>query len=148
MPARDFIHDAVVAALIKDGWEITHDPLVAQIGDDVLFIDVGAEMQSEAVVAAERDNERIAVEIKTFGGRSKTTDFERAVGQFVLYNLVLRRRDPQRSLFLAVPFHVWDGLSIRALVRAAVAEVPLSLIVVDCVNEEIVEWINRDARRL
>ncbi|NJM23491.1 MAG: hypothetical protein HC907_35095, partial [Richelia sp. SM1_7_0] len=26
MPAKDFYHDIVVAALIDDGWEITDDP--------------------------------------------------------------------------------------------------------------------------
>ncbi|MCP5029653.1 MAG: fatty-acid synthase, partial [Actinomycetia bacterium] len=27
MPAKDLYHDVVKNALVKDGWEITHDPL-------------------------------------------------------------------------------------------------------------------------
>jgi hypothetical protein len=32
MPQRDIYHDAVKNALIKDGWEITADPLILQFG--------------------------------------------------------------------------------------------------------------------
>jgi hypothetical protein len=27
MPAKDFYHETVKNALLKDGWQITHDPL-------------------------------------------------------------------------------------------------------------------------
>lgn len=32
MPARDIYHDTVRNALIKDGWNITNDPLRLRIG--------------------------------------------------------------------------------------------------------------------
>jgi len=32
MPAEDSFHDAVKNALIKDGWNITHDPLILGFG--------------------------------------------------------------------------------------------------------------------
>ena len=60
MPAKDRYHDAVKAALIKDGWTITHDPYRIEFGTDNLYADLAAE---RAVVAAERDVEKIAVEI-------------------------------------------------------------------------------------
>ena len=61
MPARDTYHDAVKNALIKDGWTITHDPLVVELGGDRLFIDLGA----ERVIGAEKGTRKIAVEVKT-----------------------------------------------------------------------------------
>ena len=60
--AKDLFHDAVRNALIKDGWQITEDPLFLKIGGVELYIDLGA----EKLIAAERNNEKIAVEIKSF----------------------------------------------------------------------------------
>jgi len=34
MPAKDVYHDRVRAALIRDGWAITHDPYTIPIGLD------------------------------------------------------------------------------------------------------------------
>ena len=67
MPALDRYHAVVRAALIKDGWTITDDPLQLPIGRRTLAIDLGAE---KALIGAQRDTQRIAVEIKTFGGVS------------------------------------------------------------------------------
>lgn len=41
--AKDLFHDAVRNALIKDGWQITEDPLFLKIGGVELYIDLGAE---------------------------------------------------------------------------------------------------------
>lgn len=32
MPAKDMFHDSAKAALLKDGWTITHDPLSLRMG--------------------------------------------------------------------------------------------------------------------
>lgn len=79
--ARDLFHDAVKNALIKDGWLITDDPFSLKVGDSELYIDLGA----ERLIAAERNNEKIAVEIKSFVGNSSVNDFHLAVGQFINY---------------------------------------------------------------
>jgi Holliday junction resolvase-like predicted endonuclease len=66
MAACDVFHEAVKNALVKDGWTITHDPLALSFGEIDLYIDLGA----ERVLSAERDGQRIAVEIKSFNGPS------------------------------------------------------------------------------
>jgi len=60
--ARDLFHNAVKNALIKDGWQITDDPLFLKVGGVEFYIDLGA----EKLIAAERNNKKIAVEIKSF----------------------------------------------------------------------------------
>lgn len=60
--AKDLFHDVVKTALIKDGWHITDDPFFMKVGGVDFFIDLGA----EKIIAAERDNQKIAVEIKSF----------------------------------------------------------------------------------
>lgn len=93
MPARDTIHDAVVAALLKDGWVITDDPLVYRYGRRLIYIDLAAESE-EGLLKLMREGERIAVEIKSFPGPSDLVSLEHAVGQYVIYNLVLKRSTP------------------------------------------------------
>ena len=62
MPALDRYHESVRKALVKEGWDITDDPLIVPFGRRDVLIDLGA----ERMLAAERNGERIAVEIKSF----------------------------------------------------------------------------------
>ena len=98
MPRLDIHHNAIKNALIKEGWDVTHDPLILPFGETDVYIDMGAEKP----IAAERNGEKIAVEVKTFGGRSNVSDLEQATGQFRLYRFLLKREDPYRRLFLSI----------------------------------------------
>ena len=64
------------------------------------FIDLGAE---KAIIAAEREQEKIAVEIKSFLGGSDLDHFEDALGQFLVYLVALEDKEPDRVLYLALP---------------------------------------------
>ncbi len=104
--AKDIFHGMVRAALEKDGWTITHDPLTLKLSKRKLYIDLGA----ERIIAAERGSERIAVEIKSFVGLSPLTDFYKALGQYQLYILALRRRLPDTILYLSMPQESYQSL--------------------------------------
>ncbi len=100
MSAKDVFHEVVKKALQKDGWQITHDPLSISVGGVSLSIDLAA----EKLIAAEREGEKIAVEIKSFLERSSAiSEFHTALGQFINYRGALKRRQPERVLYLAVP---------------------------------------------
>lgn len=62
MSAKDAFHTVVKTALEKEGWLITHDPYAFQAGTLELYIDLGA----EKIIAAEKQGQKIAVEIKSF----------------------------------------------------------------------------------
>jgi hypothetical protein len=81
----------VKRALQQDGWTITHDPLPYRVED---VIDLGA----ERILGAERDNIKIAVEVKSFLSPSPLTDLHEAIGQFVLYQQFLAELEPERIL--------------------------------------------------
>ena len=66
MSARDKIHLPVKNALIKDGWTITHDPYTLRYEEVTVQVDLAA----ERLLAAERGEEKIAIEIKGFRGLS------------------------------------------------------------------------------
>ena len=94
MPARDIHHDSLRRALTKQGWEVTHDPFHMQWGERNFFADLGV----EHLLAATQGGDRIAVEVKTFGGPSVIADLQQAIGQFIIDREVLRRVDPERRL--------------------------------------------------
>ena len=80
MPAKDRYHDSVKAALVRDGWTITHDPLTLRWGKKDMFVDLGA----EKLLAAEKGERKIAVEVKSFLGRSELRDLQQALGQYTM----------------------------------------------------------------
>ena len=85
--AKDLFHQSVKQALIKDGWTITNDPLTIRIDRVKLEIDLGA----EKVFAAEKDGQKIAVEVKSFINPSNISDFHNALGQFLRGCLIAKR---------------------------------------------------------
>ena len=76
MPAKDIFHNAIRSALIKDGWQITDDPLFIKASTRIsLYIDIGG----ERAIGAEKDGKKIAVEIKSFLGMSPLAEFHTAL---------------------------------------------------------------------
>ena len=60
--ARDIFHETFKKALEKEGWTITHDPYY--LNDKIKNIKYEIDLGAEKLLAAERDAEKIAVEIK------------------------------------------------------------------------------------
>lgn len=140
MSAKDIYHDSCVHALQKDGWTITHDPLTISVGKTDLLIDLGA----ERIVGAERNGERIAVEIKSFVRLSLIQDLKEAVGQFVLYEGALSEspKNTDRTLFLAIRDETYDAVFEEAIGQMLLRHTHLRLIVFDPIEEVIIQWIN------
>jgi XisH protein len=100
---------------LKDQWNITADPLKLKFADkDEVRIDLGA----EKLLAAERGNQKIAVEIKSFLNESALFDYHAALGQFLNYRLVLSTLEPDRTLYLAVPLSAYEEFFQRPLAQA------------------------------
>jgi hypothetical protein len=135
--AKDIFHEAVKQALQKEQWVITDDPLKLEFGNVKFKIDLGA----EKLIAAYKNSEKIAVEIKSFLNPSAITDFYLALGQFLSYRLALEASDPERILYVAVPLDTYRTFFQLEFTRIAVQGYQISLIVYDSVNEVIVQWI-------
>lgn len=139
MSARDFFHDAVKTALIKDGWEITHDPLALSFGGVDMSIDLGA----EKLIAAQKHNQKIAVEIKSFLSRSSAiSEFHTALGQFINYRAALRQENPDRVLYLAVPAFAYNNFFKLDFPQMMLQENQVKLIIYDPDSEVISQWKN------
>ncbi len=74
--ARDKYHELVKRLLIEEGWRVTDDPLFIKTLISKLEVDLGA----EKIIAAEKGQIKIAVEIKSFLGHSTMHDFYKALG--------------------------------------------------------------------
>ena len=136
MSAKDVFHEVVKIALQKDGWQITHDPYTLQAGSLELYIDLGA----ERVVAAQKDGQKIAVEIKSFIGPSKISQFYTALGQFISYRAALQQQETDRILYLAVPSHVYDSFFTMGFIQSLIQQNQIHLIVYDIEQEAIALW--------
>lgn len=134
--AKDLFHDAVKVALQKEGWVITHDPYMLESFGTQIFVDLGAEQ----VIAAERDKELIAVEIKSFVGNSYVYDFYQALGQYISYLRALKIKEPERKLILAVPKKAYKSFFARPDVQAALQDFNLNLLVYDSQKQIITNW--------
>jgi hypothetical protein len=135
--ARDIFHNVVRKALIQDGWTITADPYILSVGGVEMQIDLGA----ERLIAATRDEERIAVEVKSFVSPSALSEFHTALGQYLNYRIALAMQSPERKLFLAIPIQAFDSFFQLPFPEQVISQFELALLVYDPDKESITQWI-------
>ncbi len=136
MPARDHLHAHVRRALVNDGWTITHDPLHLRLGTKDLYVDLGA----QRFLGAEKGDRKIAVEIKSFASPSLMDALEKALGQFVLYDDILERVEPDRTLYLAVSAWVYDEVFRDPVGELLLSKGRVRLLVFNTETEVIEQW--------
>ncbi|NEO87487.1 MAG: fatty-acid oxidation protein subunit alpha [Spirulina sp. SIO3F2] len=137
--AKDVFHNAVKQALVQDGWTITHDPLTLSVGGVDMAIDLGAEQ----LIGAARENQLIAVEVKSFLAQSSAiSEFHTALGQFLNYRSALHQREPERILWLAIPINAQISFFRREFPQLMIREHQIKLLIYDPEAEVIVEWKN------
>ncbi len=126
------------AALEKDGWTITDDPLKLKWGIRELFIDLGA----TKLLAAQKGEQKIAVEIKSFINASPVTDLEAALGQYILYRNVLEEIDRERVVYLAIRQATYREIFSEPIGNLVIQKNELCLLVFEPQEEVIVQWLN------
>jgi hypothetical protein len=123
--------------LEKAGWKITADPYEISIDD----VDFEIDLAAEQILAAERDNQKIAVEIKSFISPSNISEFHTALGQFLNYRDALELIEPDRQLYLAIRVPIYESFFQRRFIIAALERYHLRLIVYDVQQEVITQWL-------
>lgn len=135
--AKDRFHQVVRTALEREGWQITADPYEINIDD----VDFEIDLAAEQLLAAEREHQKIAVEVKSFLSPSNISDFHIALGQFLNYRDALEKVEPERQLYLAVRVSIYQSFFQRRFIRAAVERYRLRLVTYDVQQEVIVQWL-------
>ncbi|MEN8218365.1 MAG: XisH family protein [Pseudomonadota bacterium] len=136
MPAKDIYHDTVKNALIKEGWTITNDPFFIRFGGFDLYIDLGAIQ----MIAAQKEEQKIAIEIKSFVSGPFISEFHTAVGQVLNYRSALKRIAPEYILYLAVPMDIYQSYFTRPLIQAVIEDYQIKFLVYDVEKKENVKW--------
>ncbi|MUG97009.1 fatty-acid oxidation protein subunit alpha [Scytonema sp. UIC 10036] len=135
--AKDIFHQQAKNALIKDGWIITDDPLTIRISEAVK---VQIDLAASNAIAAEREAEKIAVEIKSFIADSDISEFHTALGQYINYSQALEEQQPERILYLAVPNETYQDFFQLPFIQRALRRSQVKLIIYDPTQEEILQW--------
>lgn len=138
MPAKDLYHNQVRNALIKEGWRITRDSYQIKFKEIKLYADLAA----ESMFSAQKEQQQIIVEVKSFLGSSRIRDFESAIGQYILYRLYLSEVFPEATVYLAITREVYRSFFLKEAIKFATTELKINLIIFDVEQERIVEWIN------
>lgn len=99
------------------------------------------DLAAENAIAAKRNTEKIAVEIKSFIVDSDISEFHTALGQYLNYCQALEEQEADRILFLAVPSETYQNFFQLPFVQRALQRYQVKLIVYDPRQEEIREWI-------
>ncbi len=135
--AKDLFHQQVKDILIAEGWTITEDSYYIRSNNKIQYqIDLGA----EKMIAAEKDSEKIAVEVKSFINESKVSDFHTAIGQYLNYKVGLLEVEVARVLYLALPEDAYLYLWELPLVRKSIEFYDIKLIVYKIEENNIFLW--------
>ena len=135
--ARDIFHENVKQALIEEGWNVTNDPLTFKIGKVQVQIDLGA----ERLIAAEKGEERIAIEIKTFGNVSFITALYEAIGKYIVYRNVISLSQSDRTLFLAIPENIYNRFFDEKVIRKTIEDEKIKLVIYNQLTQTITQWV-------
>ena len=99
-----------------------------------------ADLAAERTIAAEREGQKIVVEVKSFVGASKLQDLKIGLGQYEIYLSFLEITDPERKLYIAISEKVYEEFFALESIQVIVKRLQLPLIVVNLETEEIAKW--------
>jgi XisH protein len=106
-------------------------------------VNLSIDLAAEKLIAAEREGQKIAVEVKSFLERSSAiSEFHTALGQFINYRGALRRLQPERVLYLAVPLTTYKTFFQLDFPKDMISENQLKMLVYDVEKEVIFKWIH------
>jgi hypothetical protein len=108
-----------------------------KVGQIPVHIDLGA----EKIIGAERNGEKIAIEIKTFGLASFITALYEAIGKYIIYRIALEQMKSDRVLYLAMPEKVYTKFCKEPLVKEAFDQYHFKILLYKTDTKEQIEWV-------
>lgn len=133
MPAKDIYHDAVVNALQKADWNINDEQVALDIGVRRLWLDLQV---------SSSDNTRL-IEVKSFiYSGSDIAYLMSAIGQYTLYQSILRRLTINYDLYLAVPVAAYQTLLQEPVGQSVIEYTSLNLLVYHPKEEMVEQWVS------
>ncbi len=137
MSKKDTIYEEVKTALIKEGWKITSDPYRINFEGERVFIDIAAEAPFEA----EREGNKIVIEVKSFRAPSLLNDMHEAIGQYINYRVILEHIGLERVLYLAFDQEALGEFRERKGLRILLEASQVHGLAIDTETLETIKWI-------
>ncbi len=81
-------------------------------------------------------------QIAGFNSPSQINELQKALGQYNMYRSILRRVNPDRKLYLAIPEEVYQDFFQKPAIQDIVRDQQIYSIVFDPDREAIAQWIN------
>jgi hypothetical protein len=136
MPSYDQCHEQVMRALQKDGWQIDEQQVPIKLDRRKVFVD----MRVGRVMNGSRQ-QMLLLEVKCFPDAKNTTqEIYTAIGQYILYRVMLRKVEFDVPLYLSIPENIFSDVFDDS-VRQAIQETQIKLVIVNLDEERIVQWI-------
>lgn len=136
--AKDLYHNLVRTALEDEGWTVTHDPYLLRVGFGRRS--VAADFGAEKIIIAEKETQKILVEVKSFITPSNINELHHSVGQYDFYALLLEEQEPDRIPFLAMPKDAYEDLIREPIIQTFLSRHQVNLIVFDTQKPVILLW--------
>ena len=93
-------------------------------------------------MSAEKNGEKIAIEIKSFIGLSDLDQFEDALGQFLIYLFALRKIEEDRVLYLGIPRDFYENFFSDPFFVELCLFYKVKILVYNEIKAVINKWIN------
>jgi hypothetical protein len=138
--AKDLLHEAVRKALEKDGWTIKDDPFY--LYDKTLGIDYEVDLGAEKVVIAQKELQKIVVEVKSFARLSLRNEFHGILGQYMTYALALADLGWEQQLYLAIPLTAYMRLQAEPFLLRLMERNEVKFFVYNDKKQKILSWKN------
>ena len=99
------------------------------------------DLAGEKFIVAEKENQKIAVEVKSFTSVSLIHELHQSIGQFDFYLLLLSKQEPDRILYLAMPEDAYNELIIIPVVKEFLDMKKVKLIIFNTNEPKLSKWI-------
>lgn len=110
---------------------------MGSLGKIPIHIDLGA----EKIIGAQRNGEKIAIEVKSFSLASLITALYEAIGKFIVYRKALEVLKPDRTLYLAMPDDAFTQLNSEPILHKMFVDEKIKLVLYHTENKKISKWI-------
>ena len=134
--AFDICHDQMVRALQKAGWRLENAPHRLHLEPRTVYVDARLSRGSNG-----SREQVMLVEVKCFpDDASMTTDIYTAIGQYLVYRVMIGKLELGYSIYLAVPESSFDKV-FDSIVMQIVDETHIRVVIVNLDTETVVRWI-------
>lgn len=128
--ADDLVLPNLQESLIKDGWTLRAKAPTIRTKGKYYLTDV----------AAEKEGQKIIVEVKSWLSTSFNPDWFGAFGQYLTYQEVILAERLNYKLYLAVPENIYNQHFINPFIQSMVTKYSMNLLIFDLNTNTVAAW--------